>query len=76
MLSVQSSLVMHPIETFGSEEQKQSYLPRLRLASLSVVLASRKQMLALIRAQCAQLLAKPRLVLALQAQRCGYLMLR
>ena len=29
MLSVQSSLVMHPIETFGSEEQKQKYLPNL-----------------------------------------------
>lgn len=29
MLSVQSSLVMVPIETFGSEEQKQKYLPKL-----------------------------------------------
>ena len=29
MLSVQSSLVMHPIEAFGTEEQKQKYLPRL-----------------------------------------------
>ena len=29
MLSVQSSLVMHPIESFGSEAQKQKYLPRL-----------------------------------------------
>ena len=29
MLSVQSSLVMHPIETFGTEEQKQHYLPKL-----------------------------------------------
>jgi glutaryl-CoA dehydrogenase len=28
-MSVQSSLVMHPIYTFGSEEQKQKYLPRL-----------------------------------------------
>ncbi|KAG2386997.1 hypothetical protein C9374_002032 [Naegleria lovaniensis] len=28
-MSVQSSLVMHPINTFGSEEQKQKYLPRL-----------------------------------------------
>jgi glutaryl-CoA dehydrogenase len=28
-MSVQSSLVMHPIATFGSEEQKQQYLPRL-----------------------------------------------
>ncbi len=28
-MSVQHSLVMHPIETFGSEEQKQRYLPRL-----------------------------------------------
>ncbi len=28
-MSVQSSLVMYPIETFGSEEQKQKYLPKL-----------------------------------------------
>lgn len=28
-LSVQSSLVMYPIYTFGSEEQKQKYLPKL-----------------------------------------------
>lgn len=29
MMSVQSSLVMHPIATFGSEEQKQKFLPKL-----------------------------------------------
>lgn len=29
MLSVQSSLVMHPIFTFGSEQQKEKYLPKL-----------------------------------------------
>ena len=29
MASVQSSLVMHPIHAFGSEEQKQKYLPGL-----------------------------------------------
>jgi len=28
-MSVQSSLVMHPIHTFGSDAQKQHYLPRL-----------------------------------------------
>src|SRR5437016_666148 len=28
-MSVQSSLVMHPIYTFGSEEQRQKYLPKL-----------------------------------------------
>lgn len=28
-MSVQSSLVMHPIYKFGSEEQRQKYLPRL-----------------------------------------------
>ncbi|RDV24226.1 acyl-CoA dehydrogenase [Alteromonas aestuariivivens] len=28
-MSVQSSLVMHPIYTFGSEQQKQRYLPKL-----------------------------------------------
>jgi glutaryl-CoA dehydrogenase len=29
MMSVQSSLVMHPIFAFGSEEQRRKYLPRL-----------------------------------------------
>ena len=29
MMSVQSSLVMHPINQFGSDEQKQKYLPKL-----------------------------------------------
>ena len=29
MASVQSSLVMVPINEFGSEEQKQKYLPKL-----------------------------------------------
>ena len=29
MMSVQSSLVMHPINTFGTEEQKAKYLPKL-----------------------------------------------
>jgi len=29
MLSVQSSLVMHPVYSFGTEEQKQKYLPKL-----------------------------------------------
>ena len=29
MMSVQSSLVMYPIHTYGSEEQKQKYLPKL-----------------------------------------------
>ena len=29
MMSVQSSLVMHPILAYGSEEQKQKYLPKL-----------------------------------------------
>jgi hypothetical protein len=28
-MSVQSSLVMHPIYTYGSEEMKERYLPRL-----------------------------------------------
>ena len=34
MLSVQSSLVMHPIEVFGTEQQKQNYLPRLATGEL------------------------------------------
>lgn len=33
-MSVQSSLVMYPIETYGSEEQKQKFLPRLATGEL------------------------------------------
>ena len=33
-LSVQSSLVMHPIYAFGSDEQKQKYLPKLANGSI------------------------------------------
>ncbi|MCH8569535.1 MAG: acyl-CoA dehydrogenase [Balneolales bacterium] len=33
-LSVQSSLVMHPIHVFGTEEQKRKYLPKLAAAEL------------------------------------------
>jgi glutaryl-CoA dehydrogenase len=32
--SVQSSLVMHPINTYGSEEQKQKYIPKLATGEL------------------------------------------
>ncbi|XP_062827541.1 glutaryl-CoA dehydrogenase, mitochondrial isoform X1 [Anolis carolinensis] len=34
VMSVQSSLVMHPIYAYGSEEQKQKYLPRLAKGEL------------------------------------------
>jgi len=34
MMSVQSSLVMHPINTFGSEDQKQRFLPKLSSGEL------------------------------------------
>ncbi|XP_021342342.1 glutaryl-CoA dehydrogenase, mitochondrial-like [Mizuhopecten yessoensis] len=33
-MSVQSSLVMHPINAYGSEEQKQKYLPKLAKGEL------------------------------------------
>ncbi len=33
-MSVQNSLVMHPIEEFGSDEQKKKYLPKLASAEL------------------------------------------
>ncbi len=33
-MSVQASLVMHPIEEFGSEEQKKTFLPRLATGEL------------------------------------------
>ena len=33
-MSVQSSLVMHPIYTYGTEEQKQKYLPKLATGEL------------------------------------------
>ena len=35
-MSVQSSLVMHPINTFGTEEQKENYLPRLGMIQSDV----------------------------------------
>ncbi|NP_001086623.1 glutaryl-CoA dehydrogenase L homeolog isoform X1 [Xenopus laevis] len=34
VMSVQSSLVMHPIAAYGSEEQKEKYLPRLASGEL------------------------------------------
>ncbi|MBT6826027.1 MAG: acyl-CoA dehydrogenase, partial [Rhodospirillales bacterium] len=34
VMSVQSSLVMHPIFTYGSEEMRQKYLPRLATGEL------------------------------------------
>ena len=37
-MSVQSSLVMHPINEYGTEEQKQNYLPRLGNAVVFVFL--------------------------------------
>ncbi len=33
-MSVQSSLVMYPIEAYGSEEQKRKYLPKLATGEL------------------------------------------
>ena len=33
-MSVQSSLVMHPINAYGTEEQKQKYLPKLATGEL------------------------------------------
>merc|ERR1719178_533884 len=33
-MSVQSSLVMHPIYTFGTDEQKERFLPRLATAEI------------------------------------------
>ncbi len=33
-MSVQSSLVMHPINAYGTEEQKKKYLPRLARGEL------------------------------------------
>jgi len=35
-MSVQSSLVMHPIHEYGTEEQKKWYLPKLGMAELSL----------------------------------------
>lgn len=36
VMSVQSSLVMHPINAYGTEEQKQKYLPKLGKKEKSV----------------------------------------
>lgn len=37
-MSVQSSLVMHPIYAYGTEEQKQKYLPKLGRYTLTIIL--------------------------------------
>jgi glutaryl-CoA dehydrogenase len=39
MMSVQSSLVMYPIHAYGSEEQRQKYLPKLIRVNGSVASA-------------------------------------
>ncbi len=36
VMSVQSSLVMHPINAYGTEEQKEKYLPRLGKTTKSI----------------------------------------
>ena len=35
VMSVQSSLVMHPINAYGTEAQKEKYLPRLGESDIS-----------------------------------------
>ena len=42
-MSVQSSLVMHPINAYGTEEQKQKYLPKLGNTSFILYLRPRKK---------------------------------
>ena len=42
-MSVQSSLVMHPINAYGTEEQKQKYLPKLGKTSFILYLRPRKK---------------------------------
>ena len=44
MFSVQSSLVMYPIHTYGTEAQKQKYLPKLASGNGLAVLALLSQM--------------------------------
>jgi alkylation response protein AidB-like acyl-CoA dehydrogenase len=38
-MSVQSSLVMYPIYKYGTEEQKQKYIPRLGTHALKQILS-------------------------------------
>ena len=38
-MSVQNSLVMHPIEAYGTEAQKQKYLPKLATGEWSAASA-------------------------------------
>lgn len=46
-MSVQSSLVMHPINAYGTEEQKQKYLPKLGNTSFILYLRPRKKFITL-----------------------------
>jgi len=52
-VSVQGALVMYPIRTFGSEEQKQRWLPRLQSGEAMGVSGSPSPILAPIPGACA-----------------------
>jgi len=51
-MSVQSSLVMHPIHAYGDEAQRQKYLPRLATANGSAASVSRNRITAATRPAC------------------------
>ena len=45
-MSVQSSLVMHPINVYGTEEQKEKYLPKLGKIFVKTIAATSSRLMA------------------------------
>ena len=74
MLSVQSSLVMHPIEAFGTEEQKQKYLPKLAKGEMIGCFGLTEADAGSDPAGMRTRAEKQRPAIACQVQKCGYLM--
>ncbi len=70
-VSVQSALVMYPIYAFGSDAQKDAWLPRLATGKSSVVSGSPNQTSARTRAACAHGPTKKATNISSTAKRCG-----
>jgi glutaryl-CoA dehydrogenase len=51
-MSVQSSLVMHPIFAYGNDEQRNKYLPKLASGELVGCFGLQNQIMAQIQEEC------------------------